>query len=141
MRRLFHGRMITVDGHMRRMSENYNKFAIFPSDNIGYIFENKSWDGAPVTGGTINWISNTSRLTQLIPISTGKFTVICDSRYETYVAFFDAAGKYTGYDLQWTADKTFTMSNPGYLYLSIRNKANPSTRLYVGDCGVIITEE
>ena len=47
MRRMFQGRMITVEGCAKRMQANWDLYCINTDDDRGYTFSNSSQGGAP----------------------------------------------------------------------------------------------
>ena len=135
MRRLFHGRMITVDGHMRRMEPDYNQYAIVVNSKQGYQLENK--------GLTADDYMST-RLTAKIPTTVGSSLTVkpIKSGYEVNAYYMD--GEYTviGNDIGWTTSLSATMPEGSIaLGVIIAVGSAHTANLEPGDCGIIITEE
>ena len=144
MRRLFHGRMITVDGHMRRMDENYNKYVILTDSGQGFALENKVRENNPVVGKKIEWSPNNTRLTIFVPIKAN-YTYVCkptSDAYLIYIGLYDTNERFVrNQDTGWQPSINFTPEIDGYFYFTIRNASNPDALMFPGEVGGIVTKE
>ena len=135
MRRLFHGRMITVDGHMRRMEPDYNQYAIVINTKRAYQLENK---------GLTSDDYMSTRITAKIPTTVGSsFSVKpTETGYQVNAYYMD--GEYTviGSDIGWATSLSVTMPSGSIALGVILAVGSAHTAdLKPGDCGLLITEE
>ena len=145
MRRLFHGRMITVDGHMRRMSENYELYAINANNDIAQSLRNINVE-TPVYGEKPQWtVVTTDILSGVeIPVQPSKtYTVkTTQAGYDIYITPLDEEGRFYTAGKSWTQNvSTFTGDvHCSYLLLAVKSHTS-GARVRPGDCGLLITEE
>ena len=146
MRRLFHGRMITVDGHMRRMDENYNKFVIFNNNGVAYSLLQA--DLINVGAGNTcaidsNAPSKDLRNVQIVSVKPGatyKFT-LTKQGYDLFLVQLNANNLVLESG-GWHSTGTRTLKpNTKKVGLGIGVGSAHTDPLTVGDVGIIITEE
>ena len=140
MRRLFHGRMITVDGHMRRMDENYNKFVILNDSKVGYQLEQKRIQNSQGTKIVIE--DSDIRNTKVIPCkpnTTYSFHLM-KSGYELYVTDLTSELIVIS-NGAWGTTSFTTSATAAYISINLAVGSEHTADITVGDCGVLITEE
>ena len=139
MRRLFHGRMVSVDGHCRRMEANYDKYVIAVNSNIAYSLLNQGRTQNQV-GTHLEWVTNTKRLSTLIPIIPGhSYTLyFTKSGYELVLGFYDE-DLILKSNTEWQNEAAFVPED-SYLFILVR-KVTTTADIAVGEVGLILEDD
>lgn len=142
MRRLFQGRMISVDGHLKRMQPNWNCYFIDKSTDRGSLLINRSRIQSE-TGTPLEWSDNPRRFSLVYPVKAGHSYRVRATKtgYDAYVGGeYDENLKVAGnLESQWANVIEFTADITGYVYLSCAD-VNHDEDIYLGECGLVFEE-
>jgi len=144
MRRMFQGRMISIDGCMKRMQPNWNCYFIDKDNDRGSLLINQGRTMSSV-GEPLIWAENSKRLSLIYPVKAGhKYRWYATKPgYDTYF------GSYYNQDLKivqpisggqtWASKIEHTAEIDGYVYISLA-KTNHDLDITVGECGIVFEE-
>ena len=135
MRRLFHGRMITVGGHMRRMEVDYNFYSINTSTMQAFAITNKNPNTSTITSQLMYAVS-TQNLGKKITINLTK----TNYQFEAWAGDAATAEKIVSWTSTPTTITIDTDAKMRIVYVIGKGTAHTAS-IKPGECGIIITEE
>ena len=140
MRRLFHGRMITVDGHMRRMYPDH-RYAIVTNDNSAYKLV-QGQRGYPAGSKPTFYPDVATRNTIIIPCkpkTTYKFA-LSKPGYDLFTAILNSEDVVVE-AIGWGYTTVTTPSAAAYFGFDIGTAGAHTGDVLLGSVDILITEE
>lgn len=140
MRRMFQGRMISIDGHLKRMQANWNEYVINKDNDRGYKLWQKQF-GLSV-GNVISVADSDIRNAVYFECEPNTNYIISCTKpgYECLAATLDSDKVNLGASNWSNSVEINTEENAKYLAIVIAVGSAHSGNIFVGDCGIVITK-